>query len=159
MKPNLVAYNAALEGCCCDLGSVSDAENVVETMSVLGVRPDEASFGFLAYLSIGFGIVNACVNLGLLDKAHSILDQMTAEVGFVGLGVYALILKAYCKEQRTSEAAQLIMDINTSGLGLDAASYGALIEASMSNQDFQSAFTLFREMREAKIPDMQMSYF
>ncbi|KAF5198264.1 Pentatricopeptide repeat-containing protein [Thalictrum thalictroides] len=261
MKPNLVACNAALEGCCCDLESVSDAENVVETMSVLGVLPDEASFGFLAYLyalkgledkivelerlmegfglsskrmfysklicgyvksgnlqsvleiilrslregddkssnfseetysvvvkgflqngnikdlakliiesqklesssigidsSVGFGIVNACVNLGLLDKAHSILDQMTAEGGFVGLGVYTSILKAYCKEQRTSEAAQLVMDISASGLGLDAASYDALIEASMSNQDFQSAFTLFREMREAKIPDMQMSY-
>ncbi|PIA63091.1 hypothetical protein AQUCO_00200842v1 [Aquilegia coerulea] len=261
MKPNLVACNAALEGCCCDLESVSDAENVVETMSVLGVRPDEASFGFLAYLyalkgledkivelerlmegfgisskrmfysnlisgyvksgklqsvleiilrslregddkslnfseetysvvvkgflqngnikelakliiesqklespsigidsSVGFGIVNACVNLGLLDKAHSILDQMTAEGGFVGLGVYTSILKAYCKEQRTSEAAQLVMDISASGLKLDAASYDALIEASMSNQDFQSAFTLFREMREAKIPDLQMSY-
>ncbi|KAL5723171.1 hypothetical protein ACHQM5_006596 [Ranunculus cassubicifolius] len=261
MKPDLGACNAALEGCCVVLESVGDTESVVETMSVLGVCPDESSFGFLAYLyalkgleekivelerlmdgfgilskrvfysnltsgymksgnlqrvkdiilrslrdgdgkslgfseetysvvvkgflqsgnvknlaeliiesqklespsieihsSVGFGIIDACVNLGLLDKAHSILDQMNADGGFVGLGVYTSILKAYCKEQRTSEATQLVMDISASGLQLDAGSYDTLIEASMSNQDFQSAFSLFRDMREAKIPDLQMSY-
>ncbi|XVF03194.1 hypothetical protein REPUB_Repub04eG0240500 [Reevesia pubescens] len=50
MKPDLAACNAALECCCYELKSVSDAEKVVETMSVLGVRPDELSFGFLSYL-------------------------------------------------------------------------------------------------------------
>ncbi|KAL6186759.1 hypothetical protein ACLB2K_042878 [Fragaria x ananassa] len=50
MKPDLAACNAALEACCCELESVSGAEKVVETMVGLGVRPDECSFGFLAYL-------------------------------------------------------------------------------------------------------------
>ncbi|XP_043723709.1 pentatricopeptide repeat-containing protein At1g69290 [Telopea speciosissima] len=261
MKPDLVACNAALEGCCYDLGSVSDAQNVLETMSLLVVRPDESSFGFLAYLyalkglenkiieleklmdgfdfpskrtfyinlingylksvslefvsatvlrslqegegkesnfmeetyggivkgflqkggvkdlakliieaqklesssisidsSVGFGIVNACVNLGLLDKAHSILDEMNALGGFVGLGVYVSILKAYCKEHRTTEAAQLVTEISASGLQLDASSYDALIEAAMSSQDFQSAFSLFRDMREARTHDLKSSY-
>ncbi|OVA11746.1 Pentatricopeptide repeat [Macleaya cordata] len=261
MKPDLAACNAALEGCCYDLGSVDDVENVLETMSVLGVRPDESSFRFLAYLyalkglqhkiseleilmdgfgfsskrvfysslisgyvksgnsdsvteiilrslregdgkslnfseetysevvkgflsngsiknlakliikaqelesssigieeSVGFGIVNACVSLGLLDKAHSILDGMNAEGGSVGVGVYASILRAYCKEHRTTEAALLVTEITSSGLQLDAGSYDALIEASMANQDFQSAFSLFRDMREVGIPDLQASY-
>ncbi|OVA04977.1 Pentatricopeptide repeat [Macleaya cordata] len=261
MKPDLAACNAALEGCCYDLDSVNDAENVLETMSVLGVRADESSFRFLAYLyalkglqhkiseldilmdgfgfsskrvfysnlisgyvksgnsdsvteiilrslregdgksmnfseetysevvkgflsngsiknlaklimeaqklesssigieeSVGFGIVNACVSLGLLDKAHSILDEMNAEGGSVGLGVYASILRAYCKEHRTTEAALLVTELTSSGLQLDAGSYDALIEASMSNQDFQSAFSLFRDMREVGIPDLQTSY-
>ncbi|XP_057963218.1 pentatricopeptide repeat-containing protein At1g69290 [Malania oleifera] len=261
MRPNLVACNAALEGCCCELESVSDAEKVVETMSVLDVQPDELSFGFLAYLyavkgleekiveleglmkgfgfsnkrvffrnlisgyvksgnlesisgiilrslregdgqdsifcedvyylvvngflkngsikclarliieaqeleiptiavdrSIGFGIVNACVNLGLLDKAHSILDEMNAKGGSVGLGVYVPILKAYCKEHRTEEASQLVVEISNRGLQLDVGSYDALIEASMSCQDFQSAFSLFRDMREARIPELKGSY-
>ena len=260
MKPDLAACNAALEGCCCELESVIDAENVVETMSVLGVRPDELSFGFLAYLyalkgleekiieleilmggfgfsskrvffsnlisgyvklgnlesvsatilrslrvggedtnfgeetycevvkgflnngsikglatliieaqklepsadvvdrSVGYGIVNACVNLGLSDKAHSILEEMDAQGGSVGLGVYVPILKAYCKEHRTAEATQLVMDISNSGLQLDVENYDALIEASMSSQDFPSAFSLFRDMREARIPDLQGSY-
>lgn len=259
MKPDLIACNAALEGCCRDLGSVADAENVVETMSVLGVRPDEFSFGCLAYLyalkgledkineleklmggfgfanksiffcnlingyvkscnlepvsavmlrslkegeesafneetycemvkgflesrnmkglagliiqaqklesstlevdkSVGFGIVSACVNLGLSDKAHSILDEMNAQGGSVGLGVYVPILKAYCKEHRTAEATQLVMEISGSGLQLDTGTYDALIEASMTSQDFQSAFALFRDMREARVPDLKGSY-
>ncbi|KAM7251251.1 hypothetical protein ACFE04_023134 [Oxalis oulophora] len=258
MKPDLRACNAALEGCCRELESVSDAEKVVETMSVLGVRPDEMSFGFLAYLyaskgaenkinelqnlmsgfgfsnktvfysnlvsgyvnsgnldsvsdtfvrslsekdgyftdenycevvkgflkdggikqlasliikaqelevstnlvdnSIGYGIINACVNLGMLDKAHSILDDMNAQGGSVGLGVYVPILKAYCKEYRTAEATQLVMDISNSGLQLPVESYDPLIEASMASQDFPSAFTLFRDMREARLPDLKGSY-
>ncbi|XP_057494892.1 pentatricopeptide repeat-containing protein At1g69290-like [Actinidia eriantha] len=260
MKPSLVACNTALEGCCCYLESVSDAESVMETMSILGVRPDELSFGFLAYLyalkgleekiveleglmrgfgfvnkriflgnlisgyvksaslesvsvtilhnvgkdavdlnfnveifcqvvkgfvqngsikdlanliteaqkleppsivvdkSVGYGIISACVNLGFLDKACSILDEMNAQGCSVGLGVYLPILKAYCKEQRTPEATQLVMEISSSGLQLDAGTYDTLIEASMSSQDFQSAFSLFRDMREARIPDLKGSY-
>ncbi|KAK6921909.1 Pentatricopeptide repeat [Dillenia turbinata] len=261
IKPDLVACNAALEGCCCELESVSDAEKVVETMTVFGVQPDESSFGFLAYLyalrgleekivelenlmsafgisdrrvfysnlicgyvksgnlasvsatilrclrerdgqdlnfgqetyitlvkgflqngsikdvasliteaqklecpsltadkSIGFAIVNSCVHLGFLDKAHSILDEMNATGCMVGLGVYVSILKAYCKEHRTAEAAELVMDVSSSGLQLDASLYDALIEASMSSQDFQSAFSIFRDMREARTPDVKASY-
>nr|XP_023925229.1 pentatricopeptide repeat-containing protein At1g69290-like [Quercus suber] len=260
MKPDLPACNAALEGCCCELESLSDAENVVETMSVLGIRPDESSFGFLAYLyalkgleekiielenlmggfgfsnkrvffinlisgyvklgnlefvsktilrslkvegegtifgeetycevvkgflnnggikglatliikaqkleasdvvvdsSVGYGIVNACVKLGLSDKAHSILEEMDVQGGSVGLGVYVPILKAYCKEHRTAEATQLVMEISNLGLQLDVEIYDALIEASMSSQDFPSAFSLFRDMREARIPELKGSY-
>ncbi|XP_010532534.1 PREDICTED: pentatricopeptide repeat-containing protein At1g69290 [Tarenaya hassleriana] len=260
MKPDLAACNAALESCCRQLESVSDAESVVETMAVLGVKPDESSFGFLAYLfalkgrpekinelenlmdgfgfkskkilycnmvsgyvkagdlatvsnvilhclkeegedsifgedtycevvkgfmenksiknlatliieaqklesstvavdkSVGFGIINACVNLGFSDKAHSILDEMNARGGSVGLGVYVPILKAYCKEYRTAEATQLVAEITGSGLQLDVETYEALIEASMTNQDFLSAFTLFRDMREARGPDLKGSY-
>ena len=261
MKPDLAACNAALEGCCCQLESVSDAEKVVETMSLLGIRPDETSFGYLAYLyalkglekkiseseclmvgfgistrrvfqtnlisgyvksgnldsvsatilrglregdgeslnlgeeiysevvkgfiqngdikalatliieaqeletstlivdkSVGFGIISACVNIGLSDKAHSILDEMNAQESVLGLGVYLPILKAYCKERRTAEATQLVMDIRNSGLELDVGTYDSLIEASMSSQDFPSALTLFRDMREARVSDLKGSY-
>ncbi|XP_020216443.1 pentatricopeptide repeat-containing protein At1g69290 [Cajanus cajan] len=261
MKPDVGACNAALEGCCCELESVSDAERVVGIMAKLGVRPDESSFGFLGYLyalkglqekirelevlmggfgclnkkgfysnlisgyvksgdlasvestivrclndgggkdwgfgvetfcqvvnayfqkgnikglanliieaqklegssivvdkSIGYGIVNACVSLGVSDKAHSILDEMNALGASVGLGVYVPILKAYCKDNRTAEATQLVMEISNSGLQLDVETYDALIEASMCSQDFQSAFSLFRDMREARIPDLKGSY-
>ncbi|KAK7244530.1 hypothetical protein RIF29_39353 [Crotalaria pallida] len=261
MKPDVEACNAALEGCCCELESVSDAERVVEIMSNLGVRPNESSFGFLGYLyavkglqdkinelkvliggfgysknqgfysnlisgyvksgnfasvestilsslndgndkdwnfgeetfsgvvkeylhrgnikglanliieaqklepsdikvgkSIGYGIINACVCNGLSDKAHSILDEMNVLGGSVGLGVYVPILKAYCKENRTAEATLLVMEISGSGLRLDVETYDALIEASMSSQDFQSAFSMFRDMREARVSDLKGSY-
>lgn len=258
MRPNLSACNAALEGCCRDLESVSDAESVIETMAILKVRPDETSFGLLAYLyalkglkekiielegfmskfdfvyrgtfirnlisgyvksgdlesvsgvilhdlgdkdlnfgeetfceivggflqngtikdlanliseaqkleaqsilvekSIGYGIINACVNLGFLDKAHNVLDEMNTKGCSIGLGVYIPILKAYSKEQRTAEATQLVMDISNSGLELDVHTYDSLIDVSMSSQDFQSAFSLFRDMREARIAELKSSY-
>ncbi|KAK4760424.1 hypothetical protein SAY87_005317 [Trapa incisa] len=261
MKPDLIACNAALEGCSRYLESVTDADKVVETMSLLGIRPDESSFASLGYLyalkgleekiselenlmvgfgltdkgvfysnlisghvkvgnlisatetilhclkegngvgasigeetysevvegflkngsikelssliiesqkletaatatdrSIGYGLINACVTLGQLDKAHSILDGIIILGGSVGLGVYVPILKAYSKEHRTAEATQLVMDITNSGLHLDSGSYDILIEASMSSQDFQSAFALFRNMRDTRVQDLKGSY-
>nr|UPT49219.1 pentatricopeptide repeat protein AaPPR1344 [Agave angustifolia]UPT49756.1 pentatricopeptide repeat protein AaPPR1363 [Agave angustifolia] len=263
MWPDLGSCNEVLDGCCRELGSVADAERVMELMSSLGLSPSSDSFGSLAYLyawkrhesriseldqlmdalgfkdkmaffrnlisgyvkscnfeaacdvivrgikertgegcnilgeesyietvkgfiengrikdlasliiqtqdleaersvgvdcSVGFGVVNACIGLGFLDKAHSILDEMNAQGASVGLGVYSSILKAYCKEQRTAEAAQLVSEISAAGLKLDPGSYDSLIDASMSAQDFQSAFALFREMREARVPDLKMSY-
>lgn len=271
MKPDLGACNETLEGCCRELGSVADAERILEIMSALDVRQDARSFGALAYLyawkglnsriveleklisgmgisdrtviysnlvrgylksgdfvstmeiilralkeqqsengggpagvldeesycevvrsflekgrikdladliiesqklessssssstdsygdTVGHRIVSACVQLGLMDRAHSILDEMNACGGPVGLGVYSSILKAYCKERRTAEAAQLVAEISAAGLRLDAGSYDALIDAAMSGQDFQSALSLFRDMREAQLADLKASY-
>ncbi|CAA6653520.1 unnamed protein product [Spirodela intermedia] len=259
MKPDLGACNETLEGCCRELGSVADAERILEIMSAMDVRQDSRTFGALAYLyaskglnnriieleklisgvgisdrtviysnlvrgylksgdfestmeiilralkeqqgenggglagvldeesycevvksfvekgrmkdladliiesqklesssssstdnygdTVGYRIVSACVNLGLMDKAHSILDEMNACGGPVGLG-----------ERRTAEAAQLVAEISGAGLRLDAGSYDALIDAAMSGQDFQSALSLFRDMREAQLSDLKVSY-
>ncbi|XP_078165323.1 pentatricopeptide repeat-containing protein At1g69290-like [Carex rostrata] len=264
MKPDLEFCNRVLDGCCKILGSVSDAEKVLEVMSSLDLSPDLNSFGSLAYLyaltgnvqridelqklldalrysnkmvfftnlisgyvksgafelvpsivlravqeqredesnifnqdtyieiancfinngktkelasliiqaqeleafskctvpdhSVGYGLMSACVELGHLDKAHNMLDEMSAQGASIGLGVYSCILRAYCKEQRTAEAAQLVAEINAAGLQLDSSDFDALIDASMTCQDFQSAFSLFREMREATLPDLKTSY-
>ncbi|KAF2562671.1 hypothetical protein F2Q70_00015705 [Brassica cretica] len=210
MKPDLAACNAALEACCLQMESLTDAESVIESMSAIGVKPDESTFGFLAYLyarkglkekiseleslmdgskrvlysnlisgyvkiadldsvfdvvlqslkggdcsfceetyceivkgfieskrvkslatliieahkleslstesdkSVGFGIVNACIDLGFSGK--SILDEMDAQGGSGGIGVYVPILKAYCKENRTAEATQLVTEISSTGV-------------------------------------------
>ncbi|RID74744.1 hypothetical protein BRARA_B01830 [Brassica rapa] len=252
MKPGLEACNAALEACCLQMESLTDAESVIELMAVMGVKPDESTFGFLAYLyarkglkekikeleslmdggskrvlysnlisgyvkvgdldsvsdvvlqslkrdcsfgeetyceivkgfieskrvkslatliieahkleslstesekSVGFGIVNACIDLGFSGK--SILDEMDAQGGSGGIGVYVPILKAYCTENRTAEATQLVTEISSSGVQLDVETYKALIEASMTKQDFVSALTLFRDMRETRVVDLKGSY-
>ncbi|XP_072951527.1 pentatricopeptide repeat-containing protein At1g69290 [Typha angustifolia] len=140
--------------CFIDNGRIKElAALIVETQELESSRQ---SIGVES--SVGFGIVNACVGLGLLDKAHNILDEITAQGASVGLGVYSSILQAYCKERRTAEAAQLVTDISAAGLRLDANSYDALIDASMSSHDFQSAFSLFRDMREARLTDLKTSY-
>ncbi|CAN6996483.1 hypothetical protein Bca4012_049744 [Brassica carinata] len=251
MKPDLAACNAALEACCLQMESLTDAESVIESMSVIGVKPDESTFGFLAYLyarkglkekikeleslmdgskrvlysnlisgyvkigdldsvshvvlqslkgdcsfgeetyceivkgfiesksvkslatliieahkleslstesdkSVGFSIVNACIDLGFSGK--SILYEMDAQGGSGGIGVYVPILKAYCKENKTSEATQLVTEISSTEVQLDVDTYQALIEASMTKQDFVSALTLFRDMRETRVTDLKGSY-
>ncbi|CAA0825549.1 Pentatricopeptide repeat-containing protein [Striga hermonthica] len=258
MRPDLVACNAVLECYCRELESVVDAEKVFDKMSVLGIRPDNVSFGLLAYLyavkgldgkvielegligrlgvsdkrnflhnvvcgyvksgnfelvsasilrwvkegqcfsletcseivkgflqkgnhknisnlivetqklepsstvaaeeSFGYGVITACISLNSLDRAHSVLDEMNAQGASIGLGVYVPILKAYSKEQRTSEAAQLVTEIGSLGLHLDTQTYDTLIESSMSCQDFHSAFSIFRDMRESRTSDLKTSY-
>ncbi|XP_073294176.1 pentatricopeptide repeat-containing protein At1g69290 [Primulina huaijiensis] len=259
LKPDLVACNAVLECYCRELESISDAEKVIETMSVLGVRPDKFTLGFLGYLyalkglqekvmeldsfmgrfgisdkkvlsdnvirgyvksgdlqsasatilrylkegeeqcfsegtcneivegflqngnlkglanlvvesqklepasfevdkSVGYGVITACINLGLLDKAQNILHEMNVQGASVGLGAYVPILKAYSREKRTAEAAQLVSEICNLGLPLDVVTYDSLIESSMSCQDFRSAFSLYRDMRESRVCELKGSY-
>ncbi|KAB5556975.1 hypothetical protein DKX38_007884 [Salix brachista] len=68
MKLDMNACNVALEGCCCELESVSEAEKVIETMSVLGIKPNELSFGFLAYLYALKGFKDKIIELtGLIS--------------------------------------------------------------------------------------------
>ncbi|CAF2115615.1 BnaC08g40630D [Brassica napus] len=83
---------------------------------------------------------------------------MDAQGGSGGIGVYVPILKAYCKENRTAEATQLVKEISNSGVQLDVETYKALIEASMTKHDFVSALTLFRDMRETRVTDLKGSY-
>lgn len=106
----------------------------------------------------GAYVINACVSLGCLDKAHSILDEMNTQGAKVGLGVYSSLLKAYCKEQQTTEATQLVSDLNMAGLELDASSYDAVVDVCMTAQDFKAAFALFRDMREAGVASLKTSY-
>ncbi|KAJ8565773.1 hypothetical protein K7X08_008349 [Anisodus acutangulus] len=132
--------------------------SIKDLATLIGETQTLESPSVIVERSVGYGIINSCVNLGLLDRAHMIFDKMNAQGASLGLGVYLPILKAYCKEQKTAEGAQLVTDISSLGLQLDVAAYDALIEASMSCQDFQSAFSMFRDMREARIPDLQGSY-
>ncbi|CAH9096624.1 unnamed protein product [Cuscuta epithymum] len=259
----LVDISRKTDFCCREAESVTAAEKVVDTMSILGIRPDEHTFGYLAYLyarkglkdkileledliskfkfpnsniflsslisgyvksgnlesvtativhnlgvngaegkitlsqetygeivkgfldnggikslanliveaqklesfavltvekSVGYGVITACVNLGLLNKAHTIIEEMNIHGTCLDVGVYIPILNAYCKEHKTAEATQLVTQITTSGFQLEASIYDSLIEASMSCHDFQSAFSLFRDMREARISDLKGSY-
>ncbi|KAK1272459.1 Pentatricopeptide repeat-containing protein [Acorus gramineus] len=242
MRPDPEAFVAALEMCCRGLGSVSEAEGIVATMSAMRVRMGVNGFGCLAYLyasagmdarvaeleesmerfgfsarkgmlfenlvrgfvkrgsldaaletvlravregalfegeeafeemvsgfvgagrvkdlavliesaaeeeSIGFRITRACVRLGMLDRAHAVLDEMHARGCPINVGVYASIIDAYVVERRTAEAAHLVSEIASRGLRLPRITLDSLVDASMSLQDFKSAFSVFRDMRES----------
>eukprot|EP01018_Ginkgo_biloba_P031652 Gb_34895 [translate_table: standard] len=149
--PDEQIYNMLVKGFL-EIGTIKDlAKFIIKTQEVEGkiLATDQTS---------GAGIINACVNLGWLDKAHSILDEMSAQGAPVGLGVYSSLLKAYCKEQRTTEATQLVSDVNAAGLELNPSSYDAVIDVCMTAQDFKAAFALFRDMRESGVASLKTSY-
>ena len=49
-KLTLSAYNTILYGCFLEQESVTDAHKLLDIMSLLGVHPDETTFGYLVYL-------------------------------------------------------------------------------------------------------------
>ncbi|KAK4487890.1 hypothetical protein RD792_003628 [Penstemon davidsonii] len=97
-------------------------------------------------------VINSCISLGWLDQAHDLLDEMRLSGIGTSSSVYSSLLKAYCKENRTSEVTSLIGDARRAGIQLDASSYEALLESRVLQNDTQGALNVFKEMKEGKIP-------
>lgn len=97
-------------------------------------------------------VINTCISLGWLDRAHDILDEMRLCGARASPSAYNSLLKAYCKENRTSEIKSLVRDARKAGIQLDASSYEALIQSRILNRDNRGALDLFKEMKEARIP-------
>lgn len=97
-------------------------------------------------------VINTCISLGWLDRAHDILDEMRLCGARSSPSAYNSLLKAYCKENRTSEIRSLVRDARKAGIQLDASSYEALIQSQILDKDNEGALNLFKEMKEAKIP-------
>ncbi|CAH2049463.1 unnamed protein product [Thlaspi arvense] len=212
MRPNLAACNAALEGCCRELESVSDAESVVETMSVLGIRPDECSFGFLAYLYAlkgleekinelrdlmsGFGLVNKKTFLSNLISGYvrsgnldSVSETILLNLSVDGEGPnfsnasFCEVVKGFLQNGSIKDLANLIirapnleaqsvMAEQSVGYGIVCAcvDLGFLDKAHSILDEMKRSglfywawglcanFESLLDMREARIPDLQVSY-
>ncbi|KAK4748641.1 hypothetical protein SAY87_015227 [Trapa incisa] len=97
-------------------------------------------------------IIDTCITLGWLDRAHDVLDEMRLCGARAIPSAYNSLLKAYCRENRTSEIRALVRDAKKAGIQLDASSYEALIHSRVIDQDNQGALHMFREMKEARLP-------
>ncbi|XP_010474921.1 PREDICTED: pentatricopeptide repeat-containing protein At1g03100, mitochondrial-like [Camelina sativa] len=102
--------------------------------------------------SILVNVINACISLGMLDQAHDLLDEMRMAGVRTGSSVYSLLLKAYCKTNRTREVTSLLRDAQKAGIQLDSSCYEALIQSQVIQNDTHGALNVFKEMKEAKIP-------
>ena len=92
MRPDLAACNAVLAGCCRRLGSVADAERVLETMSAVGVSPNVESFGSLAFLYAWRGVSSR------VDELDTLLDAL----GFSKKGFFKNLVSGYLKSSTGS---------------------------------------------------------
>ncbi|KAK2997987.1 hypothetical protein RJ639_026653, partial [Escallonia herrerae] len=97
-------------------------------------------------------VINTCISLGWLDQAYDLLDEMRLAGIRTSSSVYALLLKAYCKENRAAEVTALLRDVRKAGIQLDASCYETLMQSRVLHEDTQGALNLFKEMKEAKIP-------
>ncbi|XP_057519663.1 pentatricopeptide repeat-containing protein At1g03100, mitochondrial isoform X1 [Amaranthus tricolor] len=97
-------------------------------------------------------VINSCISLGLLDRAHDLLDEMRFAGIKASTSVYSSLLKAYCKEKRMNEVTSLWREVRRAGIQLEASCYEALIQSKVLQKDTQGALHLFKEMKEAKLP-------
>ncbi|KAK1313714.1 Pentatricopeptide repeat-containing protein [Acorus calamus] len=88
-------------------------------------------------------IINACISLGWLERAHDLLDEMKFSRVRIGGSIYSTLLKAYCKANRPREITALLKEAQKAGIQLDSGCYEAMIETRVLD--------LFKEMKGSNI--------
>ncbi|XP_010522742.1 PREDICTED: pentatricopeptide repeat-containing protein At1g03100, mitochondrial isoform X2 [Tarenaya hassleriana] len=102
--------------------------------------------------SMLINVINVCIALGKLDQAHDLLDEMGMAGVRTGSSVYSSLVKAYCKANRTREVTSLLRDAQKAGIQLDSSCYEALVQSRVIQKDTAGALSLFKEMKEQKLP-------
>ncbi|XP_058104113.1 pentatricopeptide repeat-containing protein At4g17616 [Magnolia sinica] len=110
MHGKLVASHKALSKLINGYGrdrKVSDLSNLLVSIEELG---------FSAEASLSSDVIDACIQLGWLEIAHDILDDMESAAVPVGTVTYTSLLKAYCKGNQWNEAKVLLKQMRKAGL-------------------------------------------
>ncbi|XXG78000.1 hypothetical protein AAC387_Pa08g2033 [Persea americana] len=136
---------------------VGELSNVFVSIQKLGF-PSEA-------LNVSSDAIDACIELGWLETAHDILDDMESAVIPVRRVTYTSLLRAYCRGNRFSEAKVLIKQMRKASLPIslsdeqvisscmseDSTTISLSPIASMSSQESSLAKSLLRETKEESL--------
>jgi len=137
-------------------GKISDLSNLL-----LGIQKKSHS---LAGPSLCSNVIGACINLGWLEMAHDILDDLEAAGAPMSFTTYSSLFAAYYKENMFREAKSLLKQMRKAGLVLNLSDEMAIstclseavdkdathANASTSISKLDLAEFLVREMREGK---------
>ncbi|CAH1422146.1 unnamed protein product [Lactuca virosa] len=87
------------KGCCLEQESITNAHKVLDIMSLLGVHPDETTFGYLVYLYATTGLENKMIELQDLVSSVIPVFKSAAEelLNTSGLKPVELLAKALAK--------------------------------------------------------------
>ncbi|GFZ00846.1 pentatricopeptide repeat (PPR) superfamily protein [Actinidia rufa] len=105
-------------------------------------------------------VVDACINLGWLETAHDILDDMEL-AGSMGTSSYTSLLQAYYRREMFREAEALLKQIRKAGLVVkmsDEEDKTTLSSKRSSSGKSGLAESLIREMEEAEKAEPSMIY-
>lgn len=138
------------EKICAKLAKGYLQSNRSEELARFLIRVDRERGPVLAEESACSQIIDACIELGWLDYAHDMLDEMNSATVAVWVGLYSSLLKAYCKARCPREIAAILREIRKAGLQLDKSCYEEMIEAGMAKKDLRNAKDLFREVGKTK---------
>ncbi|KAJ3673592.1 hypothetical protein LUZ60_005584 [Juncus effusus] len=98
-------------------------------------------------------VINACINLGLSDHAHDLLDEMRNSGIRVCDSVYSNLLVAYQKNNCQNEIEILIQDARQAGVQLDCYESETLISQNNSNLIIKSSQKSDNDNNEASLMD------
>ncbi|CAN8314045.1 unnamed protein product [Cochlearia groenlandica] len=137
MKPGLFACNAALEACCKQIQSLDDAENVIESMNVLGVKPDEKSFGFLGYLYASKRLKEKITELENLMDGYGIVSRKI---------FYSNVISGYVKTGDLDSVFDVVLrSLKVESLRFDEETYCELVKEFIESENTKSLAKLIFE--------------
>ncbi|XP_026663464.2 pentatricopeptide repeat-containing protein At4g17616 isoform X2 [Phoenix dactylifera] len=73
-------------------------------------------------------VMDACIQLGLLDTAHDILDNMEGAGILIGSKTYISLLRSYCRENMLEESKVLLKQMRKVGLFVNISDEQALFQ-------------------------------
>ncbi|KAJ7554316.1 hypothetical protein O6H91_06G134800 [Diphasiastrum complanatum] len=148
VKPDINIYTDLVKALLRN-GQVQDASRLL-----IGLKRSEALSNHVTQGGVIWGLVS----LGLMDKAHAIL-QHTASRGFpLEIAAYNSILQGYCSTGQISKAQVIMDEIKAAFVAPNERSYTPFIAAHIRFGDNEAAFESLREMISMGFPPSELVY-
>nr|XP_043635051.1 pentatricopeptide repeat-containing protein At3g09650, chloroplastic [Erigeron canadensis] len=149
--PNTRMYTTLMKGYM-KAGRIKDTVRMLEAMrnqEDTSSRPDHVSYTT---------VVSALVNVGSMEKARQVLNEMRNSGVQANRITYNILLKGYCQQLQLDNAKEIIKEMISVGIEPDAVSYNTLIDGCILIDDCAGALVLFNEMRARGIAPTKVSY-
>ncbi|KAL3676741.1 hypothetical protein R1sor_026689 [Riccia sorocarpa] len=150
-KPDVRTYTTLMNGYV-KKGRIKDAVQLLITMrngEDGKTHPNEVTYTT---------VIAACINLGMMDEANSLLLEMAEQKVPANLITYNILLKGYCSSGQLSKAYDVMKKMKAAGIQPDVVSYNTLLHGCIQRDDNVVALEIFREMRGAGIAPSEVSY-
>ena len=151
LRPDVRTYTTMMKGYIRN-GRRSDAMQVLLAMQK--DKDPRSSPNEVSYTTA----ISSCVQMGLMDEACIVLQEMTTQKVPANVVTYNVLLKGYCRSRQLQKAYGLVSDMKSAGISLDVVSYNTLIDGCIEMDDNIGALGFFKEMRMKGIAPSEVSY-
>ncbi|KAJ3680859.1 hypothetical protein LUZ60_015348 [Juncus effusus] len=151
-KPDCRIYTTLMKG----YMKAGRLDDVVWTIKAMKLESDPKSRpDHVTYTTV----ITALVNVGSMDQAHDVFNEMKSANIHANLRTYNVLLKGYCSKLEVNKAKELMREMETQvGIKPSVESYNTLINGCILIDDTASALAFFNEMRDKGIAPSKISY-